>query len=86
MDLILTLMKFQNYTKHSGEEFEKKYTEYESRAKSRNIKKFKEVDARDLPAKKMLGMLFETGHPWVTFKDPQQYQISTITCRCCPFI
>ena len=53
----------------SGEEFEKKYTEYESQAKSGNIKKFKEVDALDL-WKKMLGMLFETGHPWVTFKDP----------------
>ena len=53
----------------SGKEFEKKYEEYEGKVKSGKIKKFKEVDALDL-WKKMLGMLFETGHPWVTFKDP----------------
>ena len=53
----------------SGIEFEKKYEEYEEIVKTGKIKKFKEIEALDL-WKKMLGMLFETGHPWVTFKDP----------------
>jgi ribonucleoside-diphosphate reductase alpha chain len=53
----------------SGINFEKKYEEYEAQAKAGKIKKFKEIPALDL-WKKMLGMLFETGHPWVTFKDP----------------
>ena len=53
----------------SGIEFEKKYEEYEAQAKAGKIKKYKEMPALDL-WKKMLGMLFETGHPWVTFKDP----------------
>jgi len=53
----------------SGIEFEKKYEEYESQIKLGKIKKYKEIPALDL-WKKMLGMLFETGHPWVTFKDP----------------
>ena len=53
----------------SGIEFEKKYEDYEAQAKAGKIKKYKEISALDL-WKKMLGMLFETGHPWVTFKDP----------------
>ena len=53
----------------SGIEFEKKYEDYEGQAKAGKIKKYKEISALDL-WKKMLGMLFETGHPWVTFKDP----------------
>lgn len=52
-----------------GKEFEKKYVEYEKKAVSGKLKLFKQVDALDL-WRKMLSMLFETGHPWITFKDP----------------
>ena len=51
-----------------GMEFEKRYAAYEARAKKGEIFG-KEVTALDL-WKKMLGMIFETGHPWITFKDP----------------
>ena len=53
----------------SGIEFEQKYQEYEELAKNGKMKNYKQIAAVDL-WKKMLGMLFETGHPWVTFKDP----------------
>ena len=52
-----------------GKEFETKYTEYEKKAETGEIKHFKTVEAKDL-WRKILSMLFETGHPWVTFKDP----------------
>ncbi len=52
-----------------GKEFEKKYVEYEKKAASGKLKLYKEVEALDL-WRKMLSMLFETGHPWITFKDP----------------
>ncbi|GIR11382.1 MAG: hypothetical protein CM15mP22_8020 [Gammaproteobacteria bacterium] len=52
-----------------GKEFETKYTEYEKKAEAGEIKHFKTLEAKDL-WKKILSMLFETGHPWVTFKDP----------------
>ncbi|MGD0665133.1 MAG: ribonucleoside-diphosphate reductase subunit alpha [Rhabdochlamydiaceae bacterium] len=52
-----------------GKEFEKKYVEYEKKAATGKLKLFKEVEALDL-WRKMLSMLFETGHPWITFKDP----------------
>ena len=52
-----------------GSKFEKKYLEYEEKARNGKIKKHKVVSATKL-WKKMLSMLFETGHPWVTFKDP----------------
>ena len=52
-----------------GKEFETKYTEYEKKAEAGEIKHFKTVEAKDL-WRKILSMLFETGHPWVTFKDP----------------
>ncbi|MGH2638299.1 MAG: ribonucleoside-diphosphate reductase subunit alpha, partial [Rhabdochlamydiaceae bacterium] len=52
-----------------GKEFEKKYVEYEKKAANGKLKLFKEVEALDL-WRKMLSMLFETGHPWITFKDP----------------
>jgi ribonucleoside-diphosphate reductase alpha chain len=53
----------------AGNEFEAKYAEYEAKAASGQIKVFRTVKAVDL-WRKMLGMLFETGHPWITFKDP----------------
>ena len=52
-----------------GKEFEKKYEEYEKLAASGEIKHFKKIKAEDL-WRKILTMLFETGHPWITFKDP----------------
>jgi ribonucleoside-diphosphate reductase alpha chain len=52
-----------------GTAFEKAYTAYEARAARGEIKPAKTVPATDL-WRKMLSMLFETGHPWITFKDP----------------
>ena len=51
-----------------GADFEKRYVAYEERARKG------EIFGKEIPAlelwKKMLGMIFETGHPWITFKDP----------------
>lgn len=61
-----------------GIEFEKAYVAYEEKAKRGEIKPSKTVQAADM-WRKMLTMLFETGHPWITFKDacnvrsPQQH-------------
>ncbi len=52
-----------------GKKFEKRYAEYEAKAERGELKLFKRVEALDL-WRKMLSMLFETGHPWITFKDP----------------
>jgi ribonucleoside-diphosphate reductase alpha chain len=52
-----------------GTAFEKAYTAYEAKAARGEIKPAKTVPATDL-WRKMLSMLFETGHPWITFKDP----------------
>ena len=52
-----------------GAAFEKRYEEYEVMAKAGEITHFKTVQAEDL-WRKMLMNLFETGHPWITFKDP----------------
>ena len=52
-----------------GVKFEKRYAEYESAAKRGDIKRYKRIKAVDL-WRKMLSMLYETGHPWLTFKDP----------------
>jgi len=52
-----------------GVAFEKRYAEYEKLADDGRIKNFKRIPAIQL-WRKMLGMLFETGHPWITFKDP----------------
>ncbi|HVW82505.1 MAG TPA: ribonucleoside-diphosphate reductase subunit alpha [Candidatus Paceibacterota bacterium] len=52
-----------------GAAFEKKYLEYEKMADEGKISLYKRVSAADL-WKKMLAMLFETGHPWITWKDP----------------
>ena len=61
-----------------GKAFEERYEHYESLTQSGEIEFYKKIDAGEL-WKKMLSMLFETGHPWVTFKDacnlrsPQQH-------------
>lgn len=52
-----------------GKEFEQRYEEYEKKAAEGKIKQFKTVPALEL-WRKMITMLFETGHPWITFKDP----------------
>ncbi len=51
-----------------GKDFEATYTAYEAKADRGDIKLFKRMPAKDL-WRKMLSMLFETGHPWITFKD-----------------
>jgi ribonucleoside-diphosphate reductase alpha chain len=61
-----------------GADFEKAYVAYEEKAKRGEIKPTRTLQATDL-WRKMLTMLFETGHPWITFKDacnvrsPQQH-------------
>ncbi|MDA9755138.1 ribonucleoside-diphosphate reductase subunit alpha [Gammaproteobacteria bacterium] len=61
-----------------GKEFEDKYEAYEEKAKKGEMGQYKKVPAKEL-WRKMLTMLFETGHPWITFKDscnlrsPQQH-------------
>lgn len=52
-----------------GAAFEARYMEYEKMAEQGKIKLFKKVEAVSI-WRKMLSMLFETGHPWMTFKDP----------------
>ena len=52
-----------------GAAFEARYEEYERMTDSGEIRLFKRVRAQAL-WRKMLSMLFETGHPWLTFKDP----------------
>jgi ribonucleoside-diphosphate reductase alpha chain len=52
-----------------GRDFEVAYSQYERRADAGEIKLFKRVSALQM-WRKMLSMLFETGHPWITFKDP----------------
>lgn len=52
-----------------GNAFEARYREYEEKAACGEIEQFKVVSASKL-WRKMLSRLFETGHPWITFKDP----------------
>ncbi|WP_254691723.1 ribonucleoside-diphosphate reductase subunit alpha [Shinella daejeonensis] len=52
-----------------GVAFKAAYEAYEAKAAGGGIKVFRKVRALDL-WRKMLTMLFETGHPWITFKDP----------------
>ena len=62
----------------TGKDFQEAYENYEKQAAEGLIRNFKTVKAVEL-WRKMLGMLFETGHPWITFKDaanlrsPQQH-------------
>lgn len=52
-----------------GDDFARKYRAYEEKADNGEIKVFRRIPAVDL-WRRMLTMLFETGHPWITFKDP----------------
>ncbi|MGZ8982184.1 MAG: ribonucleoside-diphosphate reductase subunit alpha, partial [Burkholderiaceae bacterium] len=62
----------------TGKAFEEAYTRYEDKAARGELKLFRKLPALSL-WRKMLSMLFETGHPWITFKDacnlrsPQQH-------------
>lgn len=62
-----------------GEAFRTRYEAYEQKADAGQLKVWKRVSAVEL-WRKMLTMLFETGHPWLTFKDacnlrsPQQHE------------
>ena len=53
----------------TGRAFAERYVQYEAMAARGGIRLFRQVSAVEL-WRKMLGMLFETGHPWITFKDP----------------
>lgn len=52
-----------------GLDFEQAYIQYEEKAQQGHIRNFKTVQAVSI-WRKMLGLIFETGHPWITFKDP----------------
>jgi len=52
-----------------GKDFEERYEQYEEMAAEGKIKLTRKVPAVDL-WRKMLTRVFETGHPWITFKDP----------------
>ena len=52
-----------------GRAFEERYTEYEAMADRGELTLFKRVEATAI-WRKILSMVFETGHPWITFKDP----------------
>ena len=61
-----------------GRAFEARYLQYEEQTRTGELKLFKRIKAVEL-WRKMVSMLFETGHPWITFKDacnvrsPQQH-------------
>ncbi|MDO8438340.1 MAG: ribonucleoside-diphosphate reductase subunit alpha [Nitrosomonadaceae bacterium] len=52
-----------------GKPFEQAYLAYEEKAARGEVSLYKKIPAQQL-WRKMLSMLFETGHPWITFKDP----------------
>ncbi|MFC5278405.1 ribonucleoside-diphosphate reductase subunit alpha [Halorubrum rubrum] len=52
-----------------GEEFEERYEAYEEAAEKGELRQYETVDASEL-WRETLTRLFETGHPWITFKDP----------------
>jgi ribonucleoside-diphosphate reductase alpha chain len=61
-----------------GQAFDKRYAEYEEQTRNGELKLYRRIKASEL-WRKMVSMLFETGHPWITFKDtcnirsPQQH-------------
>ncbi|UJP06445.1 MAG: ribonucleoside-diphosphate reductase subunit alpha [Nitrosomonas sp.] len=52
-----------------GRQFEQAYLGYEAKVERGELTLYKKIPAVQL-WRKMLSMLFETGHPWITFKDP----------------
>ncbi len=71
-----------------GHAFEEAYTRYEDKCARGELKLFKKIPALQL-WRKMLSMLFETGHPWITFKDacnvrsPQQHMGTVHSSNLC---
>jgi len=71
-----------------GKAFEEAYTRYEEKAARGDLKLHKKIPALQL-WRKMLSMLFETGHPWITFKDacnvrsPQQHMGTVHSSNLC---
>jgi ribonucleoside-diphosphate reductase alpha chain len=71
-----------------GHDFEAAYTRYEEKAARGEVKLYKKIPALQL-WRKMLSMLFETGHPWITFKDacnvrsPQQHMGTVHSSNLC---
>ena len=62
-----------------GKDFEAAYTAYEAKVDRGEIKLYKRMPAKDL-WRKMLSMLFETGHPWITFKDACNVRSPAAAC------
>lgn len=58
-----------------GDAFNKRYMEYIQKAEAGEMKCFRKIEAKAL-WKKMLTAIFETGHPWMTFKDPSNMRYS----------
>jgi ribonucleoside-diphosphate reductase alpha chain len=58
-----------------GKEFSMVYKKCKKMANNGDIKNFRIINAKDL-WKKILKSLYETGHPWVTFKDPSNIRYS----------
>tara|TARA_B100000902_G_C27319065_1_gene923168 strand:+ start:2033 stop:4462 length:2430 start_codon:yes stop_codon:yes gene_type:complete len=58
-----------------GEDFKEAYDYYCKKAQEGDLKNFRKVKAKEL-WKKMLKVLFETSHPWITFKDPSNLRYS----------
>jgi ribonucleoside-diphosphate reductase alpha chain len=52
-----------------GRQFKEAYVAYEAKTATGEIRNFKKISAVKL-WRKMLSLIFETGHPWITFKDP----------------
>jgi ribonucleoside-diphosphate reductase alpha chain len=62
-----------------GKKFEERYVHYEQETKNGNITLFKRLSAVEL-WRKMLSRLFETGHPWITWKDPSNIRSAQQHC------
>ncbi|MDC1324982.1 ribonucleoside-diphosphate reductase subunit alpha [Ulvibacter sp.] len=58
-----------------GKEFTKMYKKYKKAADSGELKNYRTINSKDL-WKKILTALYETGHPWITFKDPSNIRYS----------
>lgn len=63
-----------------GQAFEAAYVAYEDKAEKGLIRNWKKMPAVNL-WRKMLGLLFETGHPWITFKDPCNILLTLIKIK-----
>ena len=84
LDAVLAVRRARPARQVSASAFEEAYTRYEEKAARGEMKLYKKIPALQL-WRKMLSMLFETGHPWITFKDacnvrsPQQH-VGVVHC------